>query len=256
MASHTMSNPAQHYRETAKKILTHPVKINTSMGQQTMSLMEADHLVANGHADAGDLHRGFVRAVRTHANPDAAPAAKQPRKLTAKMIASQAMSKVVLKRVHDKLKAQGCNIRKLMFDEWAAEQKRESKYEAWAQKGLQVVASGQATPGEVSTAVGEKVSGEDLTPVASAPTGGTGAKRSRRSRRETAQAELPLTPETKNNPFHRRNRRARHNPGMFGVVENDGKFHLSGPGGETMGKYYMTREKAELEAAKMNARMN
>jgi len=258
MASHTMSNPAHHYRETAKKILTHPVKINTSMGHQTMSLLEADHLVANGHADAGDLHRGFVRAVLAHANPDAAPAAKAPRKVTPKMLASQAMSKVVLKRVHDKLKAQGCNIRKIMFDEWAAEQKRESKYEAWAAKGAQIVASGAATPAEVAEAIVEKVTGAPSeTPSAPASTGGKGSSRSRRKRGETAQAELPLTTDTesKSNPFHRRNRRARHNPGMFGVVENDGKFHLSGPGGEAMSKYYMSREKAELEAAKMNARM-
>ena len=48
---------------------------------------------------------------------------------------------------------------------------------------------------------------------------------------------------------------SRSNPGMFGVVENDGKFHLTGPGGEAMGKYYMSREKADLEAAKMNSRV-
>jgi hypothetical protein len=254
MASHTLSNPEHHYRETAKKILTHPVKINTSMGHQVMSLMEADHLVANGHAHPRDLEKGFVHAVRVHANPDAAPAAKQPRKITPKMLAAQAMSKVVLKRVHEKLKAQGCNIRKIMFDEWAVEHKRDSKYEAWAAKALTAVQSGQATVSEAATAVGEKVSGEDLS-TAPAATGGTGAKRSRRKKGESSQVEMPMSTETKNNPFHRRNRRARSNPGMFGVVENDGKFHLTGPGGEAMGKYYMSREKADLEAAKMNSRV-
>ena len=303
MASHTLSNPEHHYRETAKKILTHPVKINTSMGHQVMSLMEADHLVANGHAHPRDLEKGFVHAVRVHANPDAAQAAK-PRKITPKMLAAQAMSKVVLKRVHEKLKAQGCNIRKIMFDEWAVEHKRDSKYEAWAAKALTAVQSGQATVSEAATAVGEKVSGEDLS-TAPAATGGTGAKRSRRKKGESAQVGMPISTEAKENRG-RRNRRnpdeeekgfliaralmhrkkliyqgvtkeeatraaeqmygvrlprkmggsyTRSNPGMFGVVENDGKFHLTGPGGEAMGKYYMSREKADLEAAKMNSRV-
>lgn len=253
MPSHLMSNPERHMRETAKKILTHPVKINTAYGAQTMSLMEADHLVATGQANPADLERGFVRAVNLHANPDAAAAASpaKARKITPKMLAAQAMSKVVLSRVHEKLKAQGCNIRKMMFDEWAVEQRRESRYEAWAAKALPAVQSGAATPGEAAAAVAGAVTGQ---PVAPTPTGAAGARRGRGKRKgESEQTELPLSTETKTNG---RRRRMRHNPGMFGVVENDGKFHLTGPDGSTMGKYYMTQEKADLEAAKLNARMS
>jgi hypothetical protein len=165
------------------------------------------------------------------------------------MLAAQAISRAVLQRVHAKLKVQGCDIRRLMHDEWAAEQKRAPKYLQAAAEVIPAVQSGEITPGEaVQEIVAEASPG---TPAAPRPTGGKGANRPRKKKDESAQATLPLSGETKEN----RGRRNRRNPGMFSVMENDGKFHLTGPGGEAMGKYYMSREKADLEAAKMNSRM-
>jgi hypothetical protein len=254
MVKNPMAHAEDHYRETAKKILTTSVRMNTSMGPRTMSLMEADHLVANGHADARDLHKGFAAAVNMHHNPDAAaaaaaPKAKKPRQTTAKMLAAQAISRAVLQRVHAKLKIQGCDIRRLMHDEWAAEQKRAPKYLQAAAQVAPAVQSGEITPGEAVQEI--VVEASPSTPPAPRPTGGKGAGRPRKKGGESAQAALPLSGAAKKN----RGRRNRRNPGIFSVVENDGKFHLTGPGGQPMGKYYMSREKANLEAAKMNERM-